>query len=82
MVGTVGPSARSTYRHGDLRRLNKYRLDLFSRSVPKATNRAGAHCGRESFPVGRPDFKSGRGRETVLGGFDSLSLPPHSKGAG
>lgn len=27
-------------------------------------------------PVGRPDFKSGKGRLTVLGGFDSHSLPP------
>ncbi len=27
-------------------------------------------------PVGRPDFKSGKGREPVLGGFDSHSLPP------
>jgi nitroreductase len=26
--------------------------------------------------VGRPDFKSGWGRLTVLGGFDSRSLPP------
>ena len=32
--------------------------------------------GREASPVGRPDFKSGRGREPVLGGFDSHSLPP------
>ena len=36
--------------------------------------------GREPSPVGRPDFKSGRGREPVLGGFDSLSLPPVSRG--
>ena len=27
-------------------------------------------------PVGRPDFKSGRGRQAVFGGFDSHSLPP------
>jgi hypothetical protein len=26
--------------------------------------------------VGRPDFKSGKGCRTVLGGFDSRSLPP------
>ena len=32
--------------------------------------------GRESSPVGRPDFKSGRGREPVSGGFDPHSLPP------
>jgi selenocysteine-specific elongation factor len=35
--------------------------------------------GRESSLVGRPDFKSGRGRETVFGGFDSHSLPPSSE---
>jgi selenocysteine-specific elongation factor len=27
--------------------------------------------------VGRPDFKSGRGREPAFGGFDSHSLPPN-----
>jgi len=27
-------------------------------------------------PVGRPDFKSGKGRQSVLGGFDSHSFPP------
>jgi predicted N-acyltransferase len=26
--------------------------------------------------VGRPDFKSGKGRQSVLGGFDSHSFPP------
>ncbi len=34
--------------------------------------------GRDTFPVGRPDFKSGWGRETVPSGFDSHSLPPYS----
>ena len=29
-------------------------------------------------PVGRPDFKSGKDRQTILGGFDSHSLPPFS----
>ena len=63
-----------TLRRGDLRRVNKHRLDLFRRAaepadVPKIS-------GRDSSPVGRPDFKSGRDREPVLGGFDSLSLPP------
>ena len=64
-----------TLRRGDLRRINKHRLDLFRR----AADMAGAdtsNSGRDSSPVGRPDFKSGRGREPVLGGFDSLSLPP------
>ncbi len=42
----------------------------------------GEISGRESPPVGRPDFKSGRGREPVLGGFDSLSLPPRSRSSG
>lgn len=67
-----------TLRRGDLRRINKHRLDLFRRSredEPTST-------GRESSPVGRPDFKSGRGRETALGGFDSLSLPPNSRRVG
>lgn len=27
-------------------------------------------------PVRRPDFKSGGGRQAVLGGFDSHVLPP------
>ena len=56
-----------TIRRGDLRRLNVHRRDLF-----EATGADGG----ESFPVGRPDFKSGWGRETVSGGFDSHSPPP------
>ena len=28
-------------------------------------------------PAGRPDFKSGKGCRTVLGGFDSHTLPPY-----
>jgi selenocysteine-specific elongation factor len=64
-----------TLRRGDLRRINKHRLDLFQRRAEGASAE-GSDPGRESSPVGRPDFKSGRGRETVLGGFDSLSLPP------
>ncbi|ONG54263.1 selenocysteine-specific translation elongation factor [Pseudoroseomonas deserti] len=58
-----------TLRRGDLRRINPHRLDLFG-PLP-------AHGG-ESSPVGRPDFKSGWGSETVPGGFDSHSLPPSS----
>ncbi len=64
-----------TLRRGDLRRINRHRLDLFRGAAvetPPSTS------GRESPPVGRPDFKSGKGREPVLGGFDSLSLPPNS----
>ncbi len=64
-----------TLRRGDLRRINKHRLDLFRRKTA-ATSQEEPNAGRDSSPVGRPDFKSGRGRETVLGGFDSLSLPP------
>jgi selenocysteine-specific elongation factor len=63
-----------TLRRGDLRRINKHRLDLFRRAAEPASDQT--NSGRDSSPVGRPDFKSGRGREPVLGGFDSLSLPP------
>ncbi|MDB5582070.1 MAG: selB, partial [Bradyrhizobium sp.] len=64
-----------TLRRGDLRRINKHRLDLFRRTADTSGD-DNSVSGRESSPVGRPDFKSGRGREPVLGGFDSLSLPP------
>jgi selenocysteine-specific elongation factor len=63
-----------TLRRGDLRRVNKHRLDLFRRLPERELDTK--NSGGESSPVGRPDFKSGRGREPVLGGFDSLSLPP------
>ena len=63
-----------TLRRGDLRRVNKHRLDLFRRCPDTYSG-----SGRDSSPVGRPDFKSGRGREPVLGGFDSLSLPPRCR---
>lgn len=58
-----------TIRRGDLRRINRQRLDLFG-PQPAMPD------GGEASPVGRPDFKSGRGRQTVSGGFDSHSLPP------
>ena len=61
-----------TLRRGDLRRLDPHRLDLFGVSTD----------GGESSPVGRPDFKSGWGREPVPGGFDSHSLPPPGAVAG
>lgn len=71
-----------TIRHGDLRRINRHRLDLFGKPSDElsASGKVGRieTNGRASFPVGRPDFKSGRGRETALGGFDSHSLPPNS----
>ena len=65
-----------TLRRGDLRRVNPRRLELFPRDADGA-----APSGGESSPVGRPDFKSGWGRETVPGGFDSHSLPPLARGS-
>ncbi len=70
-----------TLRRGDLRRTNIHRIDLFGPRCESADRQATTQSGRDTFPVGRPDFKSGKGRETVLGGFDSLSLPPRSRGA-
>jgi selenocysteine-specific elongation factor len=64
-----------TLRRGDLRRINKHRLDLFG-PLNIGSERFGLPDGRESSPVGRPDFKSGWGSEPVPGGFDSHSLPP------
>jgi selenocysteine-specific elongation factor len=69
-----------TLRRGDLRRVNRHRLDLFRRPADEPA--AAPTTGREPSLVGRPDFKSGRGREPVPGGFDSLSLPPCSRSAG
>ncbi len=60
-----------TLRRGDLRRINPYRMDLFRSSADAPDGHGG-----EASPVGRPDFKSGWGSETVPGGFDSHSLPP------
>lgn len=70
-----------TLRRGDLRRSNIHRVDLFGPRQESAAGQATTQSGRDTSPVGRPDFKSGKGRETVLGGFDSLSLPPRSRGA-
>jgi selenocysteine-specific elongation factor len=70
-----------TLRRGDLRRVNKHRLDLFRGPADARAGGDAPVSGREASPVGRPDFKSGRGREPVPGGFDSLSLPPPSRGA-
>jgi selenocysteine-specific elongation factor len=68
-----------TLRRGDLRRINTPRLELFRRSADDRP--FGTNTGREASPVGRPDFKSGRGRQPVFGGFDSHSLPPKSRSA-
>ena len=70
-----------TLRRGDLRRINKHRLDQFGPLDPAEGSDIGSEPfispdGRESSPVGRPDFKSGWGSEPVPGGFDSHSLPP------
>jgi selenocysteine-specific elongation factor len=66
-----------TLRRGDLRRMNRHRLDMFGafESASEALVPVNGF-GRESSPVGRPDFKSGWGSEPVPGGFDSHSLPP------
>jgi selenocysteine-specific elongation factor len=66
-----------TLRRGDLRRINKQRRHLFRR--PDDEPSAASEYGRESSLVGRPDFKSGKGRTPVFGGFDSRSLPPLSR---
>ena len=58
-----------TMRRGDIRRINPHKKDLFSRTAARGPGEGG-----ESSPVGRPDFKSGRGCETVPGGFDSRLL--------
>ena len=61
-----------TLRKDDLRRINPHRMDLFGTLVPLPADAIGG----ESSPVGRSDFKSEWGSETVPGGFDSHSLPP------
>jgi selenocysteine-specific elongation factor len=68
-----------TMRRGDYRRINKHRLDLFRRPSNDSEREAELELGRETSPVGRPDFKSGKGRETALSGFDSHSLPPDAR---
>ena len=67
-----------TMRRGDIRRINPHKRDLFSRSP--GASAAGSSDGGETSPVGRPDFKSGEGRETALGGFDSCLLRQPSRG--
>jgi selenocysteine-specific elongation factor len=59
-----------TMRRQDLRRINPARIEFFA---PKAAQTAN---GGVPLPVGRPDFKSGWGRQTVSGGFDSHPPPP------
>lgn len=61
-----------TIRRQDLRRINPARIEFFA---PQA---AQSNSGGVPFPVERPDFKSGWGRQTVSGGFDSHPPPPPS----
>jgi selenocysteine-specific elongation factor len=63
-----------TLHKGDVRRINRHRLDLFGAPV---TLSSGAPGGASS-PVGRSDFKSEWGSEPVPGGFDSHSPSPKS----
>ena len=68
-----------TLRRGDLRRMNTHRMDMFGAFETALEALVPVNgFGRETSPVGRPDFKSGWGSETVPGGFDSHSLPPAS----
>jgi selenocysteine-specific elongation factor len=67
-----------TIRRQDLRRINPARIALFT---PDAVQGAAQHDnGGVPLPVGRPDFKSGWGRQTVSGGFDSHPPPPPASG--
>ena len=59
-----------TMRRQDLRRINLARIALFAPRLALQEN------GGVPLPVGRPDFKSGWGRQTVPGGFDSHPPPP------
>ena len=64
-----------TVRREDARRIDARRIHIFD--MPPEP---GGGNGRESSPVGRPDFKSGWGRKPASGGFDSHSLPPGQGG--
>ena len=48
-------------------------INLFASRAAQTDN------GGVPLPVGRPDFKSGWGRQTVSGGFDSHPPPPRSR---
>ena len=64
-------------RRGDLRRINPHRSNLFAAEAGNGD--PAERNGGVPFPVGRPDFKSGWGRQTVPGGFDSHPPPPPSR---
>jgi selenocysteine-specific elongation factor len=68
-----------TMRRGDIRRINPHKRDLFSRTQT-GTAPGAPRDGGETSPVGRPDFKSGEGRETAFGGFDSCLLRHNTTG--
>lgn len=63
-----------TLRRGDLRRVDHRRIGLFGH-VSRSDTPVPA-SGGEPLPVERPDFKSGKDRQPILGGFDSHSPPP------
>jgi selenocysteine-specific elongation factor len=67
-----------TLNRNDVRRINRHRLDLFGAPVLPS----GVAAGGESSLVGRSDFKSEWGSQTVSGGFDSHSLPPATSQSG
>jgi selenocysteine-specific elongation factor len=61
-----------TIRRQDMRRINPARVEMFAPAAAQDM------IGGVPLPVGRPDFKSGWGRQTVSGGFDSHPPPPTS----
>lgn len=71
-------------RHGvtvnreELRRIDPQRLDLFGQPMLSSAMRSSPDGGESSL-VGRSDFKSEWGSQTVPGGFDSRSPPPLSR---
>ncbi len=67
-----------TIRRQDLRRINSARIDFFAPQSSAAEHDVQTKGG-VPLPVGRPDFKSGWGRQTVSGGFDSHPPPPPNK---
>lgn len=69
-----------TIRRKDLRRINPHRAELFtppgSADTQVGADQTADQTGGVPLPVGRPDFKSGWGRQTASGGFDSHPPPP------
>ena len=69
-----------TIRRQDLRRINSARIGFFAPESMLAEHGVQSKGG-VPLPVGRPDFKSGWGRQTVPGGFDSHPPPPPASDA-